>query len=141
MIGRPRRREAALNRRKFLKWAVAAAGVPAAGYAYARCEAHWLEVNHHTLSVPRLPSAFAGLTDLTNTGRWLERHGSRLRLAGLDDVWYGHPNFDAALGDTTDADACVLVCHNPDFMETLTDRRVGLVLSGHMHGGQIVIPG
>jgi predicted MPP superfamily phosphohydrolase len=33
------------------------------------------------------------------------------------------------------------LCHNPDYAETLRDRRVGLVLSGHMHGGQIVLPG
>ena len=35
----------------------------------------------------------------------------------------------------------MLVSHNPDFAETLTDRRVGLVLSGHTHGGQVVVPG
>ena len=31
--------------------------------------------------------------------------------------------------------------HNPDFVETIRDRRVGLVLSGHTHGGQIIVPG
>src|SRR5579871_440168 len=64
MIGRPSpgSRDTALNRRKFLKWAATAAGIPTAGYAYARYEAHWLEVNRHTLTVPRLPPAFAGLT-------------------------------------------------------------------------------
>jgi predicted MPP superfamily phosphohydrolase len=45
------------------------------------------------------------------------------------------------LGNASLADACLLLCHNPDYVETLTDRRVGLVLSGHMHGGQIVVPG
>ena len=34
-----------------------------------------------------------------------------------------------------------LLSHNPDFVETIRDRRVGLVLSGHTHGGQIVLPG
>jgi hypothetical protein len=82
-----------------------------------------------------------GLTDLTNAGRWLERNGDRLRLAGIDDLWYGRPDLGTALGDATESDACVLICHNPDFLEKLTDRRVGLVLAGHMHGGQIVVPG
>ena len=35
----------------------------------------------------------------------------------------------------------LLLSHNPDFVETIRDRRVGLVLSGHTHGGQIVLPG
>ena len=35
----------------------------------------------------------------------------------------------------------ILLSHNPDFAETMRDRRVGLVLSGHTHGGQIVVPG
>ena len=30
--------------------------------------------------------------------------------------------------------------HNPDFAETISDPSVGLVLSGHTHGGQIYLP-
>jgi predicted MPP superfamily phosphohydrolase len=82
-----------------------------------------------------------GIVDLTNDGRWIELHGSRLRIAGVDDLWRGEPYLPAALGDATTDDACVLLSHNPDFAETLTDPRVGLMLSGHLHGGQIVIPG
>jgi predicted MPP superfamily phosphohydrolase len=59
----------------------------------------------------------------------------------VDDLWHGQQDLDAALGDATDDDACVLLCHNPDYAEKLRDRRVGLMLSGHMHGGQIVLPG
>jgi predicted MPP superfamily phosphohydrolase len=40
-----------------------------------------------------------------------------------------------------DNDAVLLLSHNPDFVENIRDRRVGLVLSGHTHGGQIVVPG
>ena len=32
----------------------------------------------------------------------------------------------------------ILLSHNPDFAETLHDPRVGLILSGHTHGGQVV---
>lgn len=31
--------------------------------------------------------------------------------------------------------------HNPDLAEKLRDPRVGLMLSGHTHGGQVVFPG
>ena len=30
--------------------------------------------------------------------------------------------------------------HNPDYVELIRDPRVDLVLSGHTHGGQIVLP-
>ncbi len=83
-----------------------------------------------------------GLADITNAGRWVERGGARLRVGGIDDFWEGKQDVGAALADATPSDACLLLCHNPDFAEEkLTDRRVGLVLSGHTHGGQIVIPG
>src|SRR5262249_33262494 len=67
--------------------------------------------------------------------------GARLRVGGVDDLWTGEQHLGAALADATANDACLLLCHNPDYVETLRDRRVGLVLSGHLHGGQIVVPG
>jgi predicted MPP superfamily phosphohydrolase len=83
----------------------------------------------------------AGITELTNEGVWLKRGDGRLRLAGVDDLWWGKPDAGVALGDATSTDACLLISHNPDFAETLRDPRVGLVLSGHTHGGQVVVPG
>jgi len=83
----------------------------------------------------------ARIAELTNAGVWLDRAGSRVRLAGVDDLWYGHPLASPALGDAAVADACLLVSHNPDFVEKLREPRVGLVLSGHTHGGQACAPG
>ena len=83
----------------------------------------------------------AGIGELTNRGVWVERGGARFRLAGVDDYWMGHINPQTALGDATTDDACLLVSHNPDVAEKLCDPRVGLMLSGHTHGGQVVFPG
>src|SRR5206468_12954894 len=69
------------------------------------------------------------------------REGSRLRLAGVDDYWYGKPDVLPALGNASAADPCLLMSHNPDMAENLRDSRVGLVLSGHTHGGQVDVPG
>jgi uncharacterized protein len=85
--------------------------------------------------------ARAGLSDLNNTGVWLERHGARLRICGVGDLWTDRQDLEGALGDATERDAVVMLSHNPDFAETILDKRVGLVLSGHTHGGQIVVPG
>lgn len=80
------------------------------------------------------------ITNLTNTGVWLERNGARLRLAGVDDFRRGRPRLAPALGDATTRDAVLVLTHNPDFVEKIRDARVDLVLSGHTHGGQVVFP-
>lgn len=81
------------------------------------------------------------IEELTNAGVWLRRGGDRLRLAGVDDLWTGRADVAAAIGSATATDAVVLISHNPDLAETLRDNRVGLMLSGHTHGGQVVLPG
>jgi uncharacterized protein len=100
--------------------------------------------NHdHRDDIQAIRRAFRanGIRDLTNAGAWVEAGGSRLRVGGVDDLWSARQDLEAALGDAGGEDACLLLCHNPDYAEKLRDRRVGLVLSGHMHGGQIVLPG
>ena len=97
--------------------------------------------HEHGADATREAMARAGIGDLSNSGTWLTRGTDRLRLAGVDDLWRGHPDVDKAIGDATPADACLLVSHNPDVAERMVDRRVGLMLSGHTHGGQVIAPG
>ena len=99
--------------------------------------------NHDYMVDPALTRralARYGLRDLTNTGVWLERGGARLHLGGVDDCRKGSPSLPPALGDMTEADAGILISHNPDYVEWIRDKRVDLVLSGHTHGGQVVLP-
>ena len=96
---------------------------------------HWYGVN-----ITRRSMRVAGITELTNQGVWIEYHGERLRICGVGDLWEDVQDLDAALGDTQSSETAILVSHNPDFVEGITDRRVGLVLSGHTHGGQVVLP-
>jgi predicted MPP superfamily phosphohydrolase len=58
----------------------------------------------------------------------------------VGDLWCDHQDVNAALGDATVDDAVILLSHNPDVAETLRDPRVGLMLSGHTHGGQVIVP-
>ena len=84
--------------------------------------------------------AGAGIVDVTNHGVWIEKKGARLRIAGVGDYWTEEQDIRSALGDATERDASILLSHNPDFAEEIDDRRVGLVLSGHTHGGQVSLP-
>jgi predicted MPP superfamily phosphohydrolase len=94
----------------------------------------------HGLDETRQGFASAKIQELTNRGVWLERGGYRLRLAGVDDLWMGKVDVTGALGEATTNDACLVISHNPDVAEKLRDPRVGLMLSGHTHGGQVLYP-
>ncbi len=94
----------------------------------------------HRGAVYREVMAATPLTDLTNCSIRLTVSGEHLWLAGVDDLWWGKPDQTAALRDIPERSAIVLLCHNPDFAEQSPDDRVGLVLSGHTHGGQIYLP-
>lgn len=96
---------------------------------------HWYGV-HKTRQLMKE----AGIGELTNQGVWIEHRGARLRISGVGDLWEDVQDLEAALGNTQPAETAILVSHNPDFVEGITDQRVGLVLSGHTHGGQIVLP-
>jgi uncharacterized protein len=82
----------------------------------------------------------AGIPLLRNKGVWVEKGFARLRIGGVGDLWCDTQDVDKALGDATADDATILLSHNPDLAETLRDPRVGLMLSGHTHGGQVVVP-
>jgi predicted MPP superfamily phosphohydrolase len=66
--------------------------------------------------------------------------GPALPLVGLADLWSGES--DPQILEQIDPDTPRLVmAHNPDAAGQLTPWRVDLQLSGHSHGGQIVVPG
>jgi predicted MPP superfamily phosphohydrolase len=94
----------------------------------------------HGVTETREGMVAAKITELTNRGVWLSRGSDRFRLAGVDDLWCGQIKLEDALGDARRDDACLLLSHNPDYCEHLREERVGLVLSGHTHGGQVVFP-
>ena len=81
------------------------------------------------------------ITDLTNRSVRVTAGGDELWLCGVDDLWWGKPDLAAALSGVPAGAAVVLLAHNPDFAEARPEPRVGLMLSGHTHGGQVYVPG
>jgi len=63
-----------------------------------------------------------------------------LWLAGLDSALVGMPDLDAALAGVPPGAFVVTMIHCPVLFEDVAPR-VPLVLAGHTHGGQIVLPG
>ena len=83
--------------------------------------------------------AGVGIRTLRNHAVRLEFGGSSFVLGGLDDLVLGEPDWDGLLAP--EGAPHVLLAHNPDAFYDAQRRGIGLVLSGHTHGGQIRIPG
>ncbi|MFM8478642.1 MAG: metallophosphoesterase, partial [Planctomycetaceae bacterium] len=71
------------------------------------------------------------------SGQVTQLNGISVFIGGSERPWMGSPPPDASQAA---ADISILLCHTPDGQKTA--RRLGyqLMLSGHTHGGQVVLP-
>ncbi len=88
-----------------------------------------------------------GIRVLSNACLPIERQGGRIWLAGLDDPVLGLPDPELAIPAAIrnlPNEPVLLMCHAPDFADSLLalplGQAIGLMLSGHTHGGQVRLP-
>lgn len=67
--------------------------------------------------------------------------GTQLPIVGLADFWSQEFNPTAVMSQLDRQTPRIVLSHNPDTAAPLQQWRVDLQLSGHTHGGQVVIPG
>ncbi|MBE9036912.1 metallophosphoesterase [aff. Roholtiella sp. LEGE 12411] len=67
--------------------------------------------------------------------------GKKLPLVGLADYWSGEFRPAPVMNQLDPDIPRIVLSHNPDTAKILQQWRVDLQLSGHTHGGHIVIPG
>lgn len=98
--------------------------------------------DHYKNSAPAVREGLrrAGITDLTNRAASIRRGGEVLHLGGVGDYWREKQKLDLAIGASRTPGSVILLQHNPDYVERIRDDRIGLVLCGHTHGGQCVLP-
>jgi predicted MPP superfamily phosphohydrolase len=83
----------------------------------------------------------SGTTDLTNAVSTLKRGEDSLHICGVDDIWEGDARLDDVISQLGDGGPAILMAHEPDFADTsAATGRFDLQLSGHTHGGQVVLP-
>jgi predicted MPP superfamily phosphohydrolase len=104
-------------------------------------------LGNHDYAVGRDPFARASALDdlgavtlLSNDSRTIELRGRRVQVAGVDPRSYlagiARPDRFADPG----ADLRILLCHFPRVIDALRPGSFDLVLSGHLHAGQICVP-
>jgi predicted MPP superfamily phosphohydrolase len=92
-------------------------------------------------SLVRSMLAAAGVQLLHNTAHPLSIGLWPLTVVGLGDLWARELDLRTAYADVPEGATCILLSHNPDTKTLVAARPWKLMLSGHTHGGQCVIPG
>ena len=83
-----------------------------------------------------------GVTMLVNSHLTLTRDDSNLYIAGVGDASYTEgDDLPAAFEGIPDDAFVILLSHTPEIIGRPGSERASLVLSGHTHGGQVVLPG
>ena len=81
-----------------------------------------------------------GITMLRNEHVEIARGEARFCLAGVDDVYTGRIDLDAAVRGRDETIPLVVLAHDPSSFTALARRGAALVLSGHTHWGQVAVP-
>ena len=82
----------------------------------------------------------ASIELLHNRPARAEVRGSRITLAGVGDLWSHEVQPARAFAGVTLDSPVLLLAHNPDTKDRLRTYPWHLMLSGHTHGGQIIVP-
>ena len=83
-----------------------------------------------------------GVKWLRNENVKLSKGGHSIDLLGVDDYWEPTSSLSRAYKGLDEKRVKILLSHNPDVNEEieLLGKRIDLVISGHTHGGQVVMP-
>jgi hypothetical protein len=114
---------------------VAALHAPLGVYAVLGNHDHWADA-------PAVEAALesAGVRVLVNDSVVVRKGKARLALVGIDDLWAGSVDWDAAWRDVPKGVPVVLLSHNPDAATYEQGQRAALIVSGHTHAGKFRLP-
>ena len=83
--------------------------------------------------------AAKGVQFIINRSHVIRRNGAELPVVGIDEVYRGQPDVEAAFAGVKRGPR-IGVTHHPDLIDQVDDRRIDLLVCGHTHGGQIRLP-
>lgn len=119
------------------------------------CPAYYVTGNHEYWShrvedMKRTIESF-GVRVLSDSYETIEVRGVPLLIAGIEDpsrTRYGYPGYDQQASMLAAFDALpdglayrILLAHRPEYIDTYLPYGFDLVVAGHTHGGQVILPG
>jgi uncharacterized protein len=133
------------------RFSIEAAWKCAAILSELKCQTRYAALGNHDLAVSAEEVSAAlkqnGITVLRNSYLPVERDGARFWLAATDDPVWGRPRPEQTIPASIRQlpnEPVILLCHAPDFADDLLRMplgpSIGLMLSGHTHGGQVRLP-
>ncbi|HEX8252920.1 MAG TPA: metallophosphoesterase [Thermoanaerobaculia bacterium] len=81
-----------------------------------------------------------GVRFIINRSISIRRGDDAIALGGVDEIYRGRPDADAAFGRIDPHVPLIGLSHHPDIIDSLEHHRIDLLLCGHTHGGQIRFP-
>ncbi len=100
--------------------------------------------NHDSYSVSLRHKVIKAMTSIKIEVLWnriVTPFGPELPIVGLADFWSREFKPEAIFCHLASNIPRIVLSHNPDSAEPLQHYRVDLQLSGHTHGGQVILPG
>lgn len=82
----------------------------------------------------------ANVVMLRNMSKGFMHKGIHCVVTGVEDDWEGDTDFEKANKDIKKEDCVIALIHNPDLAPHAAKFHPALMLSGHVHGGQIRLP-
>jgi predicted MPP superfamily phosphohydrolase len=81
-----------------------------------------------------------GIEVLHNSNTIFKSNDTSLQLVGVGDIWAKECDSEAAFDGARANTPTILLSHNPDSKDHLSEYSWNLMLSGHTHGGQLLVP-
>ncbi len=106
----------------------------------ASTDPSWIRIRTQPLGFMRQVFQAHGITVLDNARAYHRIGDAVLAIAGIGDATHGGDDAARAFAGADDDAFTLLLTHNPDAVPRLGQTQVDLVVCGHTHGGQIVLP-
>ena len=101
---------------------------------------HDFATSRDPFSKPSAVSDLGSTTVLFDEARIVELRGRRVQIVGVDPRSYRRGTARPERLADPETDLRILLCHFPNVIDKLQPGVFDLVLAGHLHAGQIVIP-